>query len=230
MNRLRIAEVFESVQGEGILTGVPSVFVRVSGCNLRCIWCDTPYASWNPIGEVFAVESVVDLVAEYGSRHVVLTGGEPMLFPGVVDLCRSLKARGHHITIETAGTVAQDVECDLMSISPKLSSSTPFGTRWEDVHEMRRTNLDVLRQLSDRYDCQWKFVVGDQFEDDFAEIETLLTQVPVKRNDRVILMPEGTDPAALARHRTEILGECLARGYRFGVRLHIDLFGNTMGT
>src|SRR5438477_10105679 len=74
-----ISEIFHSLQGEGELTGVPSVFVRTSGCNLRCNWCDTPYASWNPEGEILSVEQVLTEIARYPARHVVLTGGEPMI-------------------------------------------------------------------------------------------------------------------------------------------------------
>ena len=123
--RLRIAEIFGSVQGEGIWVGVPSVFVRVSGCNLRCAWCDTPYASWNPEGPTLTVTEVLRRVEEYRINHVVLTGGEPMLFDPIEDLARKLKDRNNTITIETAGTIVRDLPCDLMSISPKLANSTP---------------------------------------------------------------------------------------------------------
>src|SRR5271154_6718268 len=84
---VKIAEIFYSVQGEGVLTGVPSIFVRTSGCNLRCSWCDTPYTSWNPEGEEMSVEAILDRVYECpAARHVVVTGGEPMIAPGIVEL------------------------------------------------------------------------------------------------------------------------------------------------
>src|SRR2546426_10236001 len=98
---MRVAELFYSIQGEGKLAGVPSVFVRASGCNLRCVWCDTPYASWNPEGEDVAVDQIVRRVGEFGSRHVVVTGGEPMIMLDISALCDALKGAGHHITIET---------------------------------------------------------------------------------------------------------------------------------
>lgn len=122
---LKIAETFTSIQGEGKLTGVPSFFIRVSGCNLRCVWCDTPYASWKPEGTVRSIESLVDEAGASCTRHVVVTGGEPMLFEPVTALTRRLKEAGFHITIETAGTIDRAVTCDLMSISPKLSNSVP---------------------------------------------------------------------------------------------------------
>src|SRR3954462_6680806 len=102
---MKLAELFHSIQGEGKLAGVPSVFVRASGCNLRCVWCDTPYASWNPEGENQSVADIVRQVEAFGARPVVLTGGEPMIMPEIEELCAVLKAKGHHLTIETAATV-----------------------------------------------------------------------------------------------------------------------------
>lgn len=124
---VKISEIFYSVQGEGSLLGVPSVFVRTSGCNLRCSWCDTPYTSWHPEGEMLSAAEVLKTVRNYGSSHVVVTGGEPMIVPEMPALTEALRAQGLHITIETAGTVDAPVACDLMSISPKLSNSVPHG-------------------------------------------------------------------------------------------------------
>ena len=76
---MKISELFFSIQGEGELTGIPSVFVRTSGCNLRCRWCDTKYSSWTPEGENVDIEELVEKVCSYPARHVVITGGEPML-------------------------------------------------------------------------------------------------------------------------------------------------------
>lgn len=124
---MKIAEIFYSLQGEGSLIGVPSIFVRTSGCNLRCRWCDTPYTSWQPEGDERSLDEILEQVATFPGRHVVVTGGEPMIAPGIVALTQRLRARGLHITIETAGTVFAPVACDLMSISPKLANATPEG-------------------------------------------------------------------------------------------------------
>src|SRR3954470_19796321 len=156
---LKIAELFYSVQGEGALVGVPSVFVRTSGCNLRCEWCDTPYTSWRPEGTDWSLDRIVDEVRSHPARHVVVTGGEPMIAPEIVALTGRLREAGLHITIETAGTVFHPVACDLMSISPKLSNSTPEGP-FAAQHERLRIQPAILAQLISRYDYQLKFVIA----------------------------------------------------------------------
>src|SRR5579863_9591929 len=159
---MRIAEIFYSVQGEGSLVGVPSIFVRTSGCNLRCSWCDTPYTSWNPEGEDLSIDEILDRAAQFDAAgHVVLTGGEPMIAPGIAELSQRLRERGMHITIETAGTVFAPVACDLMSISPKLSNSTPEGG-FRAQHERLRLQPAVLRQLMSMCDYQLKFVIAEK--------------------------------------------------------------------
>ncbi len=229
--KLRIAEIFASIQGEGIWAGTPSLFVRVSGCNLRCVWCDTPYASWNPEGDVLDLTAILGEADRYALKHVVLTGGEPMLFEPIAELSRQLRRRGQTITIETAGTVYRDVECDLMSISPKLGNSTPpEESGWQERHEETRLNLDTLSQLLASYDHQLKFVVDPEKGDDVGEIEELLAKLQPVRPDRVLLMPEGTDSETLARRQRLLVPICMAKGWRLSPRLHVDLFGNTRGT
>ncbi len=229
--KLRIAEIFSSVQGEGIWTGVPSTFVRVSGCNLRCTWCDTPYASWQPEGPVLELDAILDQALGFPNRHVVLTGGEPMLFEAIVPLSERLKANGKTITIETAGTVWQDLPCDLMSISPKLSNSTPDGeTGWREKHESLRQSCDVLSNLIARYPCQLKFVIGDQIEQDIREIDGLLTKIDPVAHERLFLMPEGRDEQTIRSRALKLLPWCQQRGWRLCTRLQIELFGDTKGT
>jgi 7-carboxy-7-deazaguanine synthase len=232
MAKLRIAEVFASLQGEGIWAGVPSVFVRVSGCNLRCTWCDTPYASWNPEGDSQEVEEIVRLVERHEIEHVVLTGGEPMLFEPIVELAADLKAGGHTITVETAGTVFRSLSCDLMSISPKLSNSTPVG-EWRERHEATRLARESLRRLIGEYRYQLKFVVspdGEGYSRDLDEIASLLGQLGGVPRTNVLLMAEGTDSATLRLREGELAQVCLQEGYRLSPRLQIHLFGNSRGT
>ena len=226
---MKISEIFYSVQGEGILAGVPSVFIRTSGCNLRCTWCDTPYTSWSPEGEQRMIDEIVAEVMAHGARHVVLTGGEPMLFPESIDLTTRLRDAGRHITVETAGTVWQPVACDLMSISPKLSNSTPRereGGAWAERHERTRYQPDVLRRLMSAYPYQLKFVVASPA--DLDEVNAIVRDLDAP-TESVVLMPEGTS-AAVIRERARWLTEiCKQHGYRYSPRLHVDIWGDERG-
>ena len=229
--KLRIAEIFSSIQGEGVWCGVPSIFVRISGCNMRCVWCDTPYASWNPEGPTMALAEILEKVAASNVAHVVITGGEPMLFDPVVDLAQSISEQGKRITIETAGTVFRQVACDLMSISPKLGNSTPpEESGWRSRHEHARLDRAPLVELMNEYDCQLKFVVNPEAGGDLEEIEELLTYVPRIDPSRVLLMAEGTDSETLNRRMRLLAPLCMERNWRLTPRMHVDLFGNTKGT
>jgi 7-carboxy-7-deazaguanine synthase len=226
---MKIAELFYSVQGEGVLLGVPSFFVRTTGCNLRCTWCDTPYTSWTPEGTEMSIAEIVAAAQQHSGRHVVITGGEPMIAPAVVELTQAFRAAGFHITIETAGTVFQPVECDLMSISPKLANSTPHereGGRWAAQHERLRIQPEVLRKLTQHFNYQLKFVF--QSTVDLTEINELVRLLGAPR-ERVLLMPEGTTPT-LMRERGLVLAEiCKETGYRMSPRLHVELWGDRRG-
>lgn len=252
-----VSELFTSVQGEGALTGVPSAFIRLSGCNLRCAWCDTPYASWSPEGDARSIDDLVAWARATNLRHAVLTGGEPMLFPELCELSARLAApressgggggggggAAMHITIETAGTTIPTptsadfpLTCHLMSISPKLANSTPRNDPrdplhvWSARHDERRINIPVLTELLTRYPSpsrQLKFVVSSAA--DLAEIDALLARLPPVAPSEVLLMPEGvTSPAPALRDL--VLAACLDRGFRYAHRLHIELFGHTRGT
>ena len=236
---LPISETFVSLQGEGKLCGVPTFFIRASGCNLRCAWCDTPHASWNPEGGPRRIDELIAQAAASGARHVVLTGGEPMMFSSIEPLAAGLREAGLHTTIETAGTMFREPACDLMSISPKLASSTPPAGdprdpsgQWRSRHEERRIDVGVLQRLIDaarsRPDgLQLKFVVTGPA--DLPEIDALLARLTGWCNRDILLMPEGVVPAAAA-FRQWLAAECIGRNWTYCQRLHIELFGNTRGT
>ena len=227
---MRIAEIFRSIQGEGLLTGTPSVFVRASGCNLRCSFCDTRYASWEPEGENLTVEAIVARVDALGENHVVVTGGEPMLFEELVPLTDELRRLGRHITIETAGTRFLPVRCDLMSISPKLSNSDPSPEQradWAARHRLLRHTPEAIRRLAAAYACQFKFVVDSP--DTCREVEQYLAEFPEIDRSRAMLMPQGTDLETLAERAKWLEPYCAAHGLRYCPRRHIEWFGLTRG-
>ena len=226
---MKISEIFYSIQGEGVLVGMPSVFIRTSGCNLRCEWCDTPYTSWNPEGESLSVEEILERVRTFPASHVVVTGGEPMIAPRVVALTSALHQAGLHITVETAGTVYEPVSCDLMSISPKLANSTPHTReqgRWAAQHERLRYQPEVLRRLISEFPYQLKFVVASR--GDVEEIQNVRAEIGADP-ERVILMPEGTEREILAERSCWLAEICKNTGYRYSPRLHIDIWGDRRG-
>jgi 7-carboxy-7-deazaguanine synthase len=230
---IRICEIYASVQGEGLLTGTPSVFVRTSGCNLRCWYCDTPFSSWKPEGPHLSVEEVLTKTLELDVRHIVITGGEPMIHRPLVELCQALRENGKHITIETAGTVHLLLECDLISISPKLASSAPRSETagsWHATHQARRERLDVVRKLITEHDYQLKFVVDSPSDAD--EVLCYLEKLADDQvhGDRVLLMPQGIDIESLQRQEDWLLPWCQEHNLRYCPRAHILWYGNQRGT
>lgn len=226
---MRIAEIFESIQGEGEFAGTPSVFVRTTGCNLRCWFCDTPYTSIRPEGDVRDWRDVARDVLQLESQHVVLTGGEPLLQADIVPLAKMLRQNERVVTIETAGTVFRDVEADLMSISPKLSNSAYRGeSRWRMRHNRDRHRPDVIRSFISQYPYQLKFVVDQPV--DLEEIVQYVEQFEDVTNDHVWLMPQGTIQKDLEEKAIWLVPQAASLGYRFCPRLHIEMFGSIRGT
>lgn len=231
---MKISELFFSIQGEGELTGIPSVFVRTSGCNLRCRWCDTKYSSWTPEGENVDIEELVEKVCSYPARHVVITGGEPMIAKDIKEFVDLLKQSGKHITIETAGTIAPNgIQCDLASISPKLSDSTPekgeISEEWIERHDSTRIDYNILNEWIDSYEFQLKFVVSRREE--INEVKCIIDKIQGDiLPEKVLLMPEGTDSETIHSRYDMLVDLCKENGFRMCNRLHLDLFGNTRGT
>ena len=177
------------------------------------------------------LRDIIAQVRQHDIDHVVLTGGEPMLFEPIEELAANLMELGHTITIETAGTVYRDIKCDLMSISPKLENSTPpEDSGWRERHEVTRRDRQPLAQLLENYHCQLKFVVNPDAPGDIEEIESLLSNLPAIEPSRILLMAEGIDSETLHRRMKELVPICMARNWRLTPRMHVDLFGNTKGT
>lgn len=236
--RLPINELFYSLQGEGKLSGIPSTFVRTSGCNLRCWFCDSYHTSWEPKGDWMSVEDILEGIEGYGADHVVLTGGEPLIHDASATLLERLNEQGYHTTVETNGTIVPDAPVDLASVSPKLRSSTPTAEKdpkgegeWEERHEAKRIDLETLSLICERYDHQLKFVVTDRA--DMDEITDLLARLRERvsvRDEDVLLMPEGATRERLDKTRNQVTELAMKYGFRYTPRLHVDLWNDAPGT
>ncbi|MEI8079064.1 MAG: 7-carboxy-7-deazaguanine synthase QueE, partial [bacterium] len=199
--------------------------VRVAGCNLCCVWCDTPYASRPGISsEPLTPAQIVSRIRTFPkTRHVVLTGGEPMLALGLPELARCLRDAGFHLTIETNATLPPaSIACDLASLSPKLAHAFPSD---QPVHA---PDPAIIQEWLDAYACQLKFVIVGAA--DLSAILALLERLPrPPPPDRVLLMPRGATRQELARHRRPVAELCKQHGFRYCPRLHIELYGGRRG-
>ena len=226
---MRVNEIFYSLQGEGFLAGVPSAFIRLAGCPLRCRWCDTKYAWDQTAGAHYSIAKIVQTVQQWPSRFIVITGGEPMINSDLPQLVKELKASGKHITIETAGIAfIPDMPCDLMSISPKLSNSTPSDPKVAATHEDSRLDVAVLRELIDNYEYQLKFVVDS--ETDLPEIQQTIEKIGNVDSEKVMLMPQATTRDELLAKSPMVADLCKKTGFAFCQRLQILLWDGKRGT
>ncbi|MDL2221522.1 7-carboxy-7-deazaguanine synthase QueE [Parabacteroides sp. OttesenSCG-928-N08] len=234
MNRTNtIAELYPCIQGEGKRVGVPSILIRLMGCNLRCHWCDTRFTSWEPEAAAYGVDAILPLLdAHPYIDEVILTGGEPTLSPDFEAIVRLCKSRGKQVTVETNGTHPIDPALlgliDLASLSPKLANSTPLDhARLAEMHEKRRIRLDVLRSwMRHSLDYQLKFVVSD--EADLQEIKGLMEQLQADRS-HIYLMPEGTTHQQLHPKRIWLADRCIREGFRYCERIHVVIYGDQRG-
>ena len=217
------------MQGEGFLAGVPSVFVRLAGCPLRCRWCDTKYAWSKEAGRQYSTEQIVQAVQQWPCRFVVITGGEPMVDPDLPQLVRELKSVGKHITIETAGIAyIPDMPCELMSISPKLSNSVPDEAKLAAIHNDSKLDLAVLGALIDNYNYQLKFVVDSV--NDLAEIQEVLDKIVNVDTEKVMLMPQAATRDEFIAKSPMVADLCKRAAFAFSPRLQVFLWNNERGT
>ncbi|MBC2593658.1 7-carboxy-7-deazaguanine synthase QueE [Ruficoccus amylovorans] len=239
-------EIFESLQGEGLSMGVPSVFVRLSLCNLHCTWCDTAY-TWNWTNTQYRhvndtpdaprkyrreeeiieldCESVAELILKFRARNLIFTGGEPLLQG------RELARLAAHLLrldpacrfeVETNGTLrpppALDAHIAQYNVSPKLSNSGNSPTE--------REKPDAIAFFARCERAWFKFVVANAA--DLEEVRTLQNRYDIPQS-RILLMPEGTSPDELREKSRWLAPLCLQHGYRFGDRLHVHLYGSKRG-
>jgi len=230
-----INEIFYSLQGEGFLAGVPSVFVRFAGCPLRCRWCDTKYAWEQTSGQDDTITEIVQTVLrkespgqQNQSKFVVITGGEPMINSDLSKLVQELKTTDKHITIETAGIAyLPDLPCDLMSISPKLSNSEPTEPELAVTHEDSRLDIAVLQELLDNYEYQLKFIVDSQ--EDLPEIQQTIEKIGSVNPEKVMLMPQAATRDELLAKSPMVADICKQTGFAFCQRLQVLLWNNQKG-
>lgn len=234
-------EIFAALQGEGASIGRPSVFLRLSRCNLACQWCDTAY-TWRFEGDnrphkdgiafdrrdnqvVWDEETVAKAIHAFGQRRLVITGGEPLLQPpALVRMIDHLSTLGdYHVEIETNGSVVPTEALAALvhqyNVSPKLAHS---GNPRELA--IRPEALQFFAQYPKAF---FKFVVAQP--EDIEEVAALAAEHDLP-SDRIFLMPEGRDPATLRARMVWLADECLLRGYTMTDRLHIHLSGDTRGT
>ena len=225
---MQINEIFYSIQGEGKLAGVPSVFVRISGCPLRCKWCDTKYAWDEKSGRDMTIAAVCNEVAKYKTDFLVITGGEPMVNQHLPLLVTALAKQGKHITLETSGVAyTPDLPVDLMSISPKLSNSVPLNSKLADVHEKAMLNVKAIKQLIKHYQYQLKFVVDSPA--DIEEVDSILGRIGRVKKENILLMPQASDKKRLAEKSVMAAKLAIENGFSFSPRLHIMIWGNRKG-
>ena len=242
MKQITFSEVFHSIQGEGLLSGVPSVFFRTSGCNLRCWYCDTPYTSHYPENKRITVKDAAFTIKKFECEHVVITGGEPYIqLEALTELCKRLRFDDKHITIETNGTVfSEEVSelADLISISPKLRQSGPTvdqsGEAWVRKHEEDRINLEALDNLiTQSNDYQFKFVLSSSSLDEFIKAEIVeiqkLQRALLIPSNKLFLMPEGTVVEELEKAQELIAKLCIRFGWRYSDRIHVRIWGDERG-
>ncbi len=208
-----INEIFLSVQGEGIYTGVPSVFVRVAGCNLNCPWCDSAYAKSDESGTEISNSSLLEQIQEYNVEHVVITGGEPTIYAEELkDLCGKLNSLRKKITIETNSTIYVDCNPHLLSLSPKLYQG------WDE---------DILKKnLSKNCDIQIKIVVDsiEEAVDALKRIEKFNIE-----KEKIFLMPNAVTRDKHIRGAAWLVPFCCKNNVRFGGRLQTLLWNSEKG-
>lgn len=231
--------VFYTIQGEGKYAGYPSVFVRTSGCNLRCAWknpdksittCDTPHTSFKPETNMTEIDSLVEEIHSHGCEHVVITGGEPYIQPKLVVLIDKLKQLGHFITVETNGTKYLETKADFLSISPKLAGSCAHD-KYRKMQEQKRLNYPELIKLIQNHNCQLKFVINS--EEEALEILEIRHQIAslsgINVDDIIWVMPQGVEEKQFKEKAIVLANLCKKYKWKYTDRIHIRIWGQKKG-
>ncbi|WP_341325743.1 7-carboxy-7-deazaguanine synthase QueE [Methylotuvimicrobium sp. KM2] len=212
MSSLKITEIFYSLQGESNTVGLPTVFVRLTGCPLRCVYCDTAYAFSG--GERMSIDEVIDRVGRYRAKYVTVTGGEPLAQPGCLELMSRLADLGYQVSIETSGAI------DVSGVDDRIVKVMDLKT--PSSGELHRNLFDNIAYL--KANDQVKFVIGD--DHDYQWSKTIINQYGLDRRCELLFSPTmgQQDPTELAE---KILNDNLP--VRFQIQLHKLLWNDAQG-
>jgi len=226
---MKISEIFSSIQGEGIHAGKPSVFLRTALCNLKCVWCDTKYTwDWDnydyskEVHEI-PIEKVIEKIKEFEPKHIVITGGEPLIQQNDIALLLSKLGDDYFVEVETDCTIIPDSvmleHVNHWNVSPKTSNS-------ENSREAREIPqcYDFFVKLENSV---FKFVI--EKESDLVEIDVLITKYSIPKN-KILLMPQASTKDELNLKKEEIEKIAMANGLLFSSRLQVERWGNQRGT
>lgn len=228
-SNLKVSEIFYSLQGEGTNAGRPVVFLRTAHCNLACSWCDTKYTwDWDNFDYSTEVkqmntEELINSISQYQSKHLVITGGEPMIQQRqLLLLIKKVKEMNYFVEIETNGTILPDrnfdVHVDQWNVSPKLQSSM--------IETSAREIEKCYHFFTNHSKCYFKYVINDS--GDLRELEDLVRKYEILAN-RVILIPQGKDKDEIIARGKWLSEVCKAKGYILSLRLQILLWSNRRG-
>ncbi|MGZ8137586.1 MAG: 7-carboxy-7-deazaguanine synthase QueE [Methylococcaceae bacterium] len=212
MSSLRITEIFYSLQGESNTVGIPTVFIRLTGCPLRCVYCDTAYAFTG--GQRMAITAIITQLEQYGSKYVTVTGGEPLAQPACLELMAALLDNGYSVSLETSG--ALDISAVDSRVVKVMDLKTPSSGELGKNHYK---NIDYLTAKD-----QVKFVIGNQEDYDWSK--AILNQYKLSERCEILFSPvmDQQNPTALAE---KILQDKLA--VRFQIQLHKLLWNDARG-
>ena len=209
---LRITEIFYSLQGESNTVGIPTVFIRLTGCPLRCVYCDTAYAFTG--GKKMALADILAEVEQYGCKYITVTGGEPLAQPACLELMTQLLDKGHKVSLETSGAL------DVSAIDPRVIKVMDIKTPSSgEVDKNCYANIDHLVAQD-----QIKFVIGS--DKDYCWSKAILTEYDLINRCEILFSPVmgQQNPTELAE---KILNDKLP--VRFQIQLHKLLWNDAQG-